>query len=51
MTAPPLQLFYWDIRGSAQPIRHLLEYLKTPYVETTYIDPAKWYTESIEKVG
>ena len=26
-TEAPLHLYYWDIRGSAQPLRHLMEYL------------------------
>lgn len=47
----PIHLFYWDIRGSAQPIRHLMEYLHIPYNETHYTDPHKWYKQDMEKVG
>ena len=30
-TEPVLELVYWKMRGGAQPIRNLLEYLQTPY--------------------
>jgi glutathione S-transferase len=35
-------LGYWGIRGLAQPIRFLLEYLGLPYTDHKYSDPAVW---------
>lgn len=39
-TEPLLELVYWKMRGTAQPIRNILEYLRLPYKET-YADPPK----------
>jgi len=44
LKAPPagkVVLGYWKIRGLAEPIRYVLEYTKTPYVEKLYtVGPA-----------
>ena len=48
----PMRLGYWDIRGLAQPIRHLLLFTGTPHVETVYrqagaernFDKSAWYS-------
>lgn len=36
-------LGYWNIRGRAQPIRLLLEYLEVKYTEKRYKDPIEWF--------
>jgi len=33
---PKIQLGYWKIRGLAQPIRYLLEYIEHPYEDVMY---------------
>jgi len=38
---PKVTLAYWNIRGLANPIRHLLEYLEVPYVDKLYNIEAK----------
>ena len=42
-------LGYWSIRGRAQPIRLLFEYLQVQYTEKRYKDPAEWFER--DKVG
>jgi len=39
MATSKLTLAYWDIRGLAEPIRHLLEYVQLPYEQIRY---SKW---------
>jgi glutathione S-transferase len=36
-------LGYWNIRGLAQPIRFLLEYLRLPYEDKRYTNPEQWF--------
>jgi glutathione S-transferase len=43
MAETPLTLGYWGIRGRAQPVRYLLEFLGLPYEEKRYTDPAQWF--------
>jgi len=39
----PLTLGYWgEVQGLVQPIRYLLEYTETPYVEKLYGDREEW---------
>lgn len=48
--AAPLELLYWDMRGIAQPIRHILEYIGVNYVEKIAECPNKYYTKDIQEV-
>ena len=45
MNTSNIKLGYWKIRGIAQPIRYMLEYLKVSYSEATYIDIDSWGRE------
>nr|BAP16535.1 glutathione S-transferase [Paramecium caudatum] len=40
--AQKLTLGYWNIRGRAQPVRYLLEYLEVPYEEKRYSTQQEW---------
>eukprot|EP01121_Diplochlamys_sp_Union-15-3_P012913 TRINITY_DN3937_c0_g1_i1.p1 TRINITY_DN3937_c0_g1~~TRINITY_DN3937_c0_g1_i1.p1 ORF type:complete len:227 (-),score=33.79 TRINITY_DN3937_c0_g1_i1:59-739(-) len=49
---------YWDIRGLANPVRFILEYTKTPYVDKQYVakgSPGNWdvsdWLNDKEKLG
>lgn len=46
----PLELNYWDMRGIAQPIRHLLEYLGVNYTEKIAECPIKYYTKDVQEI-
>ncbi|CAK57521.1 unnamed protein product (macronuclear) [Paramecium tetraurelia] len=41
--ADQLVLGYWGIRGLAQPLRYLVEYLGLPYEEKRYLKPEEWF--------
>lgn len=46
MEQPAVTLGYWDMRGLAERIRHLLQYLAIPYTEVKYAGPEgriKWF--------
>lgn len=46
-----LVLGYWPIRGIAQPIRFLLEYLEIPYEEKRYTDHEEWFNKDYTTFG
>ena len=49
MEQPTVTLGYWDTRGLAERIRHLLEYLAIPYTEVKYAGNegrAKWFDQT-----
>ncbi|CAK60972.1 unnamed protein product (macronuclear) [Paramecium tetraurelia] len=41
--ADQLVVGYWGIRGLAQPLRYLVEYLGLPYEEKRYLKPEEWF--------
>lgn len=45
MAESKLVLGYWGIRGLAQPIRNLLEYLNVPYEDKRYTDRDEWFVK------
>ena len=49
----PVTLVYWNCRGRAEKIRHLLEYCKLPYTQNIYdtsTDGMKWFGEDKPKM-
>lgn len=49
-TDSAIELVYWDMRGLAQPIRHLMEYLGVKYNEKIAESPAKFFTNDIYEI-
>lgn len=49
-TTLALSLKYWKVRGTAQPLRHLLEYLGLQYEDKVAECPAKYFTKEAEEV-
>lgn len=37
------ELGYWNFRGLAQPIRHLLKYLQIPFHDNRIDNPDDWF--------
>ena len=50
--AGKFKLVYWNIRGMAQPIRHLLEYLGLPYddIHLNSDNPNNWFRDAFEAI-
>lgn len=46
----PLELVYWKVRGIAQPLRHLMEYLELEYVDNTVQCPIKYFSGEAEEI-
>eukprot|EP01017_Pseudomicrothorax_dubius_P031019 TRINITY_DN3916_c0_g1_i3.p1 TRINITY_DN3916_c0_g1~~TRINITY_DN3916_c0_g1_i3.p1 ORF type:complete len:218 (+),score=54.31 TRINITY_DN3916_c0_g1_i3:38-691(+) len=45
MDEKPVLLSYWDIRGRAEPLRLLMEFLDVPYEQNLYKDVSAWQIE------
>ena len=39
---------YWDIRGLAQSIRHMLKYLKVDFEDRRYVDRQVWFDKKFD---
>lgn len=42
---------YWGIRGVAQPLRFLLEYLGLPFEDRRYTSPEAWFGADKQQPG